>query len=462
MKKTEVIEIVDSARYFGLPFGITILTIFITLVDGYDLQTMSFVAPELVADWHVNRAMLAPVLTGSLIGMALGSLALGWLGDRIGRKKSFVVCTAFLFAGSLLSANATTLTGLFVWRVLTGIGLGGVTPLATTLITEWTPVRSRAVAVACAVVAIPLGGMGGAQVAHWIIPAYGWRTVFYIGAALPLLVFILAWWLLPESPKYLVHFPARRQELARALNRLLGEQRFDGTENFHIDEPQAPPGNWLSIILQPVHRRTTLLIWLAFAGNTLALYAFVNWLPTIITSIGLPRATGLQGSTFFNFGGFFGAVGGAVLIRYLGSRAVSATLALGGAIATVCIGTALSVAHVEPGVALFLLIALAGASLNGMQGVIYMVSAHSYPTYVRSAAVGCAQTVSRIGGVLSSAVGGAYFAMQPAPPVSAFFYVVAATILVVLASFSSLRTHIPSLRNTVASGAVAAHDGAVP
>ena len=81
----EVIEVVDSARYVGLPLGIAVLTICIMLVDGYDLQAMSFAAPAIVADWGVARADLGWVLTASMMGMAVGSVALGRLGDRIGR-----------------------------------------------------------------------------------------------------------------------------------------------------------------------------------------------------------------------------------------------------------------------------------------------------------------------------------------------------------------------------------------
>ncbi len=73
----DVIEVIDSAPYFGWPLAITVLTVLIMLVDGYDLQTMSFVAPAIVADWGVARADLIWVLNGSLIGMAIGSVALG-------------------------------------------------------------------------------------------------------------------------------------------------------------------------------------------------------------------------------------------------------------------------------------------------------------------------------------------------------------------------------------------------
>ncbi len=446
MKKVEITRIVDSAQTFGLPLYITVLTTFITLVDGYDLQTMSFVAPELITDWGVTRSMLTPVLTGSLIGMAVGSILLGWLGDRVGRKNSYVVCIAFLFAGSALSANAVGLWDLFAWRVLTGIGLGGITPLAATLVAEWTPQRSRSVAVACAIVAIPLGGMLGAQVAQWILPAYGWRMIFYIGAGLPFALFFVAWRLIPESPQFLAQNVLRHPQLARTLNRLIGEHRFDGTEMFYVDEPPRAPGNWLLIIMTPPYRRTTLILWAAFACNTLALYAFVNWLPTIITSVGLPRDVALRGATFLNLGGFFGSVGGAVLIGYLGSRMVGTTLALAGGLATIFIGMALMGHAPEATSTFFPAILLIGAAVNGMQSFIYTVAAHSYPSHIRSAGVGCAQTVSRVGGVLSSAVSGTYFAIKPPPPVSSFFYTVAAVILVVAVSFFSLRTHILARR----------------
>ncbi len=452
MAKTpvDITEVIDSAKFIGVPLGVTVLTIFMMLVDGYDLETMSFVAPALVPDWHIDRSLLTPVLTASMIGMAIGSIAMGWLGDRIGRKNSYITCLGFLFVGSLLSGQSHGLWDLFAWRLLTGIGLGGVTPLAATFITEWTAKRVRSVAIACGVVAVPLGGMLGAAVAQWIIPAYGWRMIFHIGAVLPLVFFVVAWFLLPESPKFLAQSPKRHARLARALNLLIRENRFDGTEDFRLAEPPAPPGNWLSIIMKPPYRSTTLLLWVAFAFNTLGLYAFVNWLPTVLTSTGMSLHGGLEGAKYFNFGGFFGAVGGAVLIGIVGSRIVGSGLSLIGAIAIFLIGMMVTAGMGNPRLHLLIMIGIAGVALNGMQCFLYVVSAHSYPTYVRASGVGCAQTVSRIGGVLSSVVGGAYFEIKPLPPVGDFFYVVGAVVLVVVVSFFSLRTHIAGHKATTA------------
>ncbi|XXX79834.1 MFS transporter [Sorangium sp. So ce134] len=439
----EIISLIDSAKYIGLPLAITVLTVIIMLVDGFDLQAMAFVAPEIVKEWGIARAALTPALTGSMVGMAIGSVVLGWAGDRIGRRGSYIACMAFLALGSFFSAHAGSLTGLAIWRVVTGIGLGGVTPLAAAMISEWTPKHARSVAVACAMVSVPLGGMLGAGVAQRVIPLYGWRAVFWIGAALPFVLFVAALVLLPESPKYLAQRPHLHGRLAKLLNRLFRERRFTGAERFVVAEPPAPPSHWFATLLDPTYRSTTLLLWAAFAFNTLALYSYVNLLPTVLSFTGMSTAESLQGSKFFNFGGFFGAVGGAVLIGWWGSRRVGTTLSTIGAAATFLIGmTLLDTAGRLDGRSLALL-TLAGMAMNGMQSFLYTVGAHSYPTYIRASGVGCAQTVSRAGGFLGTVAGGSFFALEPQPPVSYFFYAVAVAVALVVVSFYALRTHIP-------------------
>jgi MFS transporter, AAHS family, 4-hydroxybenzoate transporter len=445
-KTVEVTEVIDSAKFVGLPLGITFLTVLMMLVDGFDLQTMPFVAPPLINEWGVDRKFLGPALSANQIGMAIGSVVLGVLGDRIGRRMSYIICLAFLFLGSLFCAFATNLNELVAWRVVTGIGLGGVTPLAATMISEWTPKRVRNVAVAFAVVAVPTGGMLGAAVSQWIIPSYGWRMIFYIGAALPLFFVFIALFLLPESPRYLATRADKHPLLARQLNRLLGEQRFSGTERFVVAEPPRTPQNWFATLLNRQYWSTTLLLWVAFAFNTLCLYTFVNWLPTVLSSVNMPLQDSLQGSKLFNFGGFFGAVGGAFLIGYVGSRLVGSSLSLIGAIATALVGVSVLAAGADLDTQSLALIFVAGMALNGMQCFLYTVGAHSYPTYIRASGVGTAQTVSRIGGFLSGAVGATFFALDPRPPVSYFFFAVAAAMLVIVVSFFSLRTHIQGKR----------------
>ena len=461
----DVIGVIDSVPFLGLPLGVTLLTICIMLVDGYDLQTMSFVAPAIVADWRVARADLGWVFNGSMIGMAIGSVALGRFADRIGRKGAFLVSLLFLCCGSLLSVHARGLGELFGWRALTGIGLGGLTPLAATIIAEWTPRRVRSIAVAFAVVSVPLGGMAGAMVAQRVIPLFGWSAMFWIGAALPLVFFIAATWLLPESPRFLALDAARSVRLSRLLNRLLREPRFTGTERFHVGEPLAPARNWLGLILGGAYLRVTLLLWAAFAINTTGLYAYANWLPTVLTSAGFTQAAALDDLKYFNFGGFFGAVGGAMLIGRYGSRLVGTGLALLGVGATVLVGVTLT-AGSSPGLQLSGLLVAAGIAFSGMQAFLYAVGAHSYPTYVRAAGVGSAQTISRIGGVLGGFAAAAFFGLRPQPPISTFFYAIATLSVGLAVSYFLLRSHIPPNHKQQTGGreleAQALRDGAAP
>lgn len=436
----EVSAIIDAADYVGLPLRVTVISILMMIVDGIDLQSMSFVAPALVSDWAVSRASLAPVLTASIIGMAFGSFALGWLGDRIGRKAAFTIAMALLSVGSLFSAVSHSLATLFVWRFVTGLGLGGTTPLAATLVSEWVPKRVASIAISASVVVVPVGGMIGAMLARHIIPAYGWRTMFGIGAVLPLLFVVLALYAVPESPKFLSRNPKRKAELARLLNRLTHAQQFSEADTFQLAEPPKVASNWLATILGRNYLRTTLLIWVAFLFNTMGLYFFVNWLPTLLSATGASQDLALRGATFFNLGGSLGAIGGAALISRFGSRPIGSAFAAIGMVATASVGLTLATGHITE-LQIFPLVTLAGLAFCGMQGFCYAVASNAYPTYVRGTAVGCAQTVSRAGAVLSSALAGVFLTTGNHLPINLLFYVVGALMSVLLVSYFFIGAH---------------------
>ncbi|MGA0804889.1 MAG: MFS transporter [Pseudohongiellaceae bacterium] len=441
-RRVDVVDIIDSARFFPVPFSIALMMIIIMLTDGFDLFTMGYVGPHLIEDWGISRAELGPVNSASLIGMAIGSVLLGWLGDRIGRKRAYVSCLALLFVGSMLSFYARDVTELAWWRLVTGFGLGGVTPLATTLISEWTSKHVRSVVVACVIVSVPLGGSIAGMVERMIVPEYGWRSMFLVGAIVPLILFVLFSYLLPESPKYMSKHPTEHPRLARALNRLLGEKRFDGTENFVVAEDGKRSSNWFVTCWNSDFRLRTLLIWVAFACNSFVLYMFTNYLRVLLESAGQSSEVGSQGLSLFSLGAAFGSIGGAFMIGWFGSKWVGSGLAFMGALATLILGSLL-VADVTSSFSIFALCLVAGASVNGMQAFMYAVGAHSYPTEIRGSAVGMAQTFSRLGAVLSPSVASIYFTMDPLPPASAFFMFVAATMMLTMISFFLIPTHIP-------------------
>ena len=449
-KRVDVNAVIDSASFFWMPCTIAFMMIFIMLTDGFDLFIMGYIADPLVADFGITRADLGPVNSAGLIGMAIGSVLLGWLGDRVGRKRAYVSCLSLLFLGSLICYFSNSLDILTGGRLIMGFGLGGVTPLATTLVSEWTSRNIRSVVVAGVIVAIPLGGTLGGVISGPILALGGWRGMFLAGAVIPLVLFVLFSFILPESPKYMARHAGLHRRLARSLNRLLGENRFDGTEEFVVVEEGMRSSHWFSTIWNPDFRVRTVFIWTAFAVNSFVLYVFTNYLPTLLTSAGLDEHTARMGLTYFSGGAALGSVGGAVFIGWFGSKYVGTTLAAVGSIATAVLALLLTADNMQ----YFQLAAIClvgGASVNGMQAFMYAVSAHSYPTEIRAAAVGMAQTFSRIGAVASPWAATIYFDMRPLPPVSMFFYFIAGVIILTVTSFYLIPSHIPgNSRNTVA------------
>ena len=442
-KTVDVTAVIDSARYFPVPFGITIMMILIMLSDGFDLFIMGYVGPALVEDWGVSRADIQPVNTAGLIGMAIGSVGLGWLGDRVGRKIAYFSCLALMCTGSAFCYFAESISQLYTWRLVMGFGLGGITPLATTLVSEWTSKRIRSVVVACVIVAVPLGGtLAGSVNEALVSEPSDWRMMFLVGAVVPLVLFILFSLLLPESPKYMAKNKRLHKRLAKNLNRLLGEKCYDGTEDFIVTEETGHRGPWFTMIWNRHFAMRTTLIWTAFAVNSFILYMFTNQLPLLLDAAGQPSELQSRSLQLFSGGAFIGSIGGAFLIGWFGSRYVGTVLAGLGALATLMIAMMLAGDNVS-GIALLAMCLLGGASVNGMQAFMYAVSAHSYPTEIRGSAVGMAQTFSRIGAVGSPVVAGIYFAMEPMPAVSTFLYFIAGIILLTATSFFMIPSHIP-------------------
>lgn len=444
-KKVDVGAVIDSAAFVGKPLGIALMMIIIMLTDGFDLFIPGYIAPNMLQDPELglaDRTAIQPFMQAGLLGMAIGSVLLGWLGDRVGRKIAYVGCLALMGIGSLFCYYASSINELWFWRVVMGFGLGGITPLATTLVSEWTNKRVRSVVVASVIVAVPLGGMLTGTIYRELVPEYGWRSMFLVGAVVPLVLFALFSYALPESPKYMAKHPKQHKKLARALNQLVKEERFDGTEQFFVTEQGKQSSNWFATIWNADFRVRTLLIWIAFTVNSFVLYVFTTQIPLLLTQANMSSDQGSMGLQFFSGGAVLGSIGGAVLIGFFGSRITGSALAALGGIGSALV--ALVLMGGNPSVALvFALFLLAGASVNGMQAFMYAVSAHSYPTEVRGSAVGVAQTVSRLGAVLAPTAAGIYFGLEPLPGPSTFFFFMALVICLTVISFFLIPTHIP-------------------
>jgi MFS transporter, AAHS family, 4-hydroxybenzoate transporter len=411
VSRIDVNRILDSAPLRGLPMLVIVSTTVILILDGLDIQIISLVAPLLTREFHVTPASLGPALAAALIGMALGGFVLGGLGDRWGRRPTLLLSVGLFASATLLAATAHSIAILAAWRLLTGIGLGGAIPSAMALLAEFTGPRWRTAAIAAAVIGVPIGGMIGASIAGYVLPHLGWRTMFFVGGLLPCIALIAIYFILPESPRFLATRPERHASLVKVLRRLAPSEHFALGDDFELSDGLAAHArvSVSTLVTKPLLRET-LGIWLIFFTNMFTIFTFFSWSPVILGSFGLSLSAAVRGSFIFNLAGVCGGCIIAWMLSRLGSRWPTAAIAALGVIALWTISRLLSAAsQSRDGVNLSVLmtaIAMTGFVMIGIQTAAYRLSAHLYPTQIRSSGVGWAAGFGRLGGILSSLIAG--------------------------------------------------------
>ncbi len=436
-------DILDRVRFRGLPLLVMICTVAVLILDGFDIQIIGFSAPALAQEFGIARKALGPVLAAALLGMAVGAFVGGLAGDRWGRRPTLIASTALVGAATLAAATAASIESLMFWRLITGIGLGGTLPNATALMAEYAPRRWRSQAISATIVGVPIGGMVGAAMAAEIVPTQGWRLLFVIGAALPLLLAVIMYFILPESARFLVTRAGRHGELALLLGRIVPGRSYSGAESFMLLAPAEIESGGLRMLFSHRLVRDTIAAWLVFGTNVLAVYAFFNWIPVVLTSVGLDIATAVRASLVFNLAGVIGAVANAWIIARFGSRWPLGLMAALAAAALFYLSQ-LPLGGVDPAgllPALMAGVAVAGLAINAVQIGMYAVSAHIYPTACRSSGVGWALGVGRLGGILSSFGGALLLAWGGS---RGFFGGIAVVMLLACASLLMIRNHLPA------------------
>jgi AAHS family 4-hydroxybenzoate transporter-like MFS transporter len=407
------------------------------IFDGLDIQLLGVAIPSIMKEWNVTRSAFAPLVAIGLIGMSTGTVISGMIGDRFGRRIALLSSVVIFGTFTALCSQAESLTTLAFFRFLAGLGLGGGIPNGVALASEFVPLRQRAFAVTLTIVCIPLGGVLAGAIGGEVLPAYGWRTLFVIGGALPILAAILLAIALPESLRFLAQRPDRWPELRRTLSRFNPEAAA-ATTFTDLSEKTVKAAS-LAALFTPELRRNTLMLWGAFLSCLLAVYCGFNWLPSMLSGAGLDVSVASRGLAVFNLGGVFGAVIGALFITRLGSKSTMLTLAA-LAIAGGFILMATPINAATSGALVVVMLAITGGSINAVQSTMFALATHVYPTLVRATGVGAASAVGRTGALLSSFAGA--WAIEQGGS-HAFFMLMASAMIATFIFLALLTRHIP-------------------
>jgi AAHS family 4-hydroxybenzoate transporter-like MFS transporter len=365
----------------------------VTLFDGYDTFTPSYVIPYAIKQWGLPPSQAGLLVSSGLVGFMIGSLSVGLIADRIGRKPTLLA--GLLIAGlvdMITAGQARAFAPFVTLRLLTGLGLGMLLPLSVTFVNEFAPRRAINLLVGCMMIGWSGGGILAALMGLWLAPAHGWPALFWIdGTALPLA--LLCALVLKESPRFLA-VKGDQPALRKVMAWLAPERAAAYAEATFTTPEDVRHKASVSRLLEPKVRVATLTVWFCAACSLFTIYGLSSWLPQTMIQRGEGLGSSFAFGALLQFMAIVGGVGCGWAADRFDRRRV---LAVSWILSTVAIaGLALLNNHWIS----IACISVAGFFAFGAQTVLNNLTASFYDTEIKSTGVGMELGVGRLGGIL--------------------------------------------------------------
>ncbi len=387
--------------------------------------------PQLTHEWHLPGPAFTVAFLWSSIGILVGALSAGPIGDRFGRKPLLIGSITIFGMASLLSAFAGSLPVLTVLRFFTGLGIGGGFPGAASLTGDYAPQRRRALMIMVSFTGAPIGGFACGQAAGVLLPTLGWPSIFLIGGIIPLaLVVVMLFWL-PESPRFL----ARKGNLTAREAALL--QRLDIAPGQAAAGLDLAHGNPVKMLFSKGYALQTVLMWIIFFCSLMNLFLFIYWMPEVLHLTGMTPAVAARATSFRELGGIVAVLYlGLAIDRFGPERALAWNYAAG----VIFIGLIALVAMAY--LPLVIVIFCSGVTIIGSQTGANAACGKLYPARMRTSGLGWALGIGRLGGIAAPVLGGYLLSRGVAPThifLSACLFAVIAAVATGLLALSGAR-----------------------
>jgi len=408
-RSVSVTEVMDSGPLTSYQVLVGILCFCCALLDGLDMNIIGVAVPKIAEFLRVKPQALGAPMSAAQFGPLIGAALLGMLADRVGRKRMLVACALAFGLFTLLCASITSVWELALFRFIGGLGMGGAVPTAIALVAEFAPTRARATLATAMYAGVPAGAGVSGLAAVYLLPHYGWQSLFIVGGGIPIIIAIMMMLLLPESLTFLV---SREDEVQAKIRRIVAkiapafakdkDIRFCSTDIRRVGVP-------VKHLFLDGRAATTVLLWICFFLGYYLVFLMSSWAPTLLKKSGASVQQYSLGFALINLG----AVIATVTVGRLTDKAKNPYLILqGGFILAFLSLLAFGYFASSP----FLVIASAsvanGLFLNGtVSGLVALVTL-SYPNDLTGSAVGWAYAIGRSGGTVAPVIGAIFIGLN--------------------------------------------------
>ncbi len=389
----------------GAMSGRQILAIAVCVVlnalDGFDVLSISFASPGISKEWGIERAALGVVLSMELIGMAVGSVLLGQVADRIGRRPTVIGCLIVMALGMFSTSQVTSVEMLTLTRLFTGFGIGGMLSTTNALVAEYANNRWRSAAVAVMVAGYPMGAILGGSIASALLVSGDWRQVFLLGAGMTAVCLPLVLVFLPEPVSAIIQ--NRRPDALARLNRSLLALGHAQVSAVPDADPEARKPH-ISELFAPGMAPVTVLMTIAYLLHIITFYFILKWVPKIVVDMGFSPSAAGGVLVWANVGGLTGGLlFGALSLRF-SLRGLLIAFLLASAVMVTLFGQGQGDLH-----GLSMAAAAGGFCTNAGVVGLYALAASSFPTAIRGGGTGFVIGIGRGGAVLGPIAAGVLF-----------------------------------------------------
>jgi benzoate transport len=385
-----------------LQIVVVAITILLNALDGFDVLSISFASPGIAREWGIDRAALGIVLSMELVGMAIGSIFMGGVADRIGRRPTILRCLVVMAVGMMMASTARGVVALSIWRVVTGLGIGGMLAAINAVAAEFSNARRRHLSVSLMSIGYPLGAVFGGLVAARLLQGHDWRNVFYFGSGVTTLMIPTVFFCAPES----VHWLARKQPRGalETLNQVLtrmGRDPVGALPDVPADVRQRSIGD----IFSPNLVAGTVVVTLAYFFHITTFYFIAKWIPKIVVDLGFAASSAAGVLVWTNVGGALGGATFGLLTQRYSVKTLTIGIMLASTVMVALFGR--TPADLQR---LSFISAAAGFCTNAGIVGLYAIIAQVFPTHVRAFGTGFTIGVGRGGSVLAPIIAGFLFA----------------------------------------------------